>query len=60
MQNSYPDYRTDETVQAEESAAPAAENSKKPFVEPSITAPQNVLKAISFFQVETTVDTSDA
>lgn len=33
--------------------------SKKPFVEPAVSVPVDVLEATSFFQGETTIDTSD-
>ena len=34
-------------------------NVKKPFVEPAVSVPVDVLEATSFFQLESTVETSE-
>lgn len=47
-----------EQFEREESTPRAA--AKKPFVEPAVSVPVDVLEATSFFQVDSTIDTSDA
>lgn len=47
-----------EQLERYEESAPAAP-ARKPFVEPAVSVPVDVLEATSFFQVDTTIDTSD-
>ncbi|HEV2765289.1 MAG TPA: hypothetical protein VGV38_20060 [Pyrinomonadaceae bacterium] len=45
-----------------EQSEPNSENltrNKKPFVEPAVSVPVDVLEATSFFFQDTTIDTSD-
>jgi hypothetical protein len=40
-------------------SAPASPREKKQFIEPVVSVPIDVLEATSFFQTQTTLDTSD-
>lgn len=48
-----------EHLEQTEKAFPSQETAKKPFVEPVVSVPVDVLEATTFFQIPT-LDTSDA
>ncbi|MDT7604121.1 MAG: hypothetical protein QOF61_2118 [Acidobacteriota bacterium] len=58
QQNNPVNEQAAEQVERRESV-PSSPGSKKQFIEPVVSVPVDVLEATSFFQTQTTLDTSD-
>ena len=55
--NNHPAFPAEQSEPKQETIATPV--NKKPFVEPSVSVPVDVLEATAFFQGETTVETAD-